>query len=185
MRLSHPRLSVLSILLLTGACVAPSQRPPAASHAPRPTHRPAPAPAPVQPATPAPTATEWQYRPVAPGIWTYRADDTATIARFGPTAADTRLSLRCDRATRRVTLSRAGSGQGPIVLRTSFGATSWPATSSPTPTPHVMAIRAASDTVLDQIAYSRGKFAVEAPGLDALIVPAWPEVARVVEDCRA
>ena len=183
MRLTHPRLSALTILLLTGACVGPSQRPPVASPSPRPVHRPAPPP--VQPATPAPTATEWQYRPVAPGTWTYRADGTATIAQFGPTAADTRLSLRCDRATRRVTLSRAGSSQGPIVLRTSFGATSWPATSSSIPTPQVVAVRAASDTVLDQIAYSRGKFAVEAPGLDALIVPAWPEVARVVEDCRA
>lgn len=183
MRLIHPRLIALTALLLTSACVAPSQRPPAASPSPRPVQRPTPAP--VQPATPAPTTTEWQYRPVAPGTWTYRTDGNATLAQFGPSIADTRLSLRCDKATRRVTLSRAGSSQGPIVLRTSFGATSWPATSSLAPTPHVAAMRAASDTVLDQIAYSRGKFAVEAPGLDALIVPAWPEIARVVEDCRA
>jgi len=38
--------------------------------------------------------------------------------------------------------------------------------------------------VLDQIAYSRGRFAIEIAGLEPLIVPAWPEVGRVIEDCR-
>jgi hypothetical protein len=28
------------------------------------------------------------------------------------------------------------------------------------------------------------RFAVEAQGAPALIIPAWPELARVVEDCR-
>jgi hypothetical protein len=46
-------------------------------------------------------------------------------------------------------------------------------------------VRAANDAVLDQIAYSRGRFAVEVQGLAPLIVPAWGEVGRVVEDCRA
>ena len=59
--------------------------------------------------------------------------------------------------------------------------TSWPATPGGTGT---LAVRAASDTVLDQIAYSRGRFAVEAQGLDTLILPAWAEVGRVIEDCR-
>lgn len=103
---------------------------------------------------------------------------------FGPSAADTRLTLRCDRASQRISLARAGAGQGAIIVRTSYGATSWPATRSAGAAPQTVAYRAASDTALDQIAYSRGKFAVEVAGQAPLIVPAWAEVARVIEDCR-
>jgi hypothetical protein len=38
--------------------------------------------------------------------------------------------------------------------------------------------------VLDAMAYSRGRFVVEVAGLTPSYLPAWPEVARVVEDCR-
>lgn len=51
--------------------------------------------------------------------------------------------------------------------------------------PELVAVRAANDVVLDQIAYSRGRFALEAAGLPMLILPPWAEVARVIEDCRA
>ena len=43
----------------------------------------------------------------------------------------------------------------------------------------------AADGLLDQIAFSRGRFLVAGGGLPTLVVPAWPEFARVVEDCRA
>jgi hypothetical protein len=43
---------------------------------------------------------------------------------------------------------------------------------------------AASDPLLDAIAFSRGRIAIEAPGTPLLIVPSWPEPARVIEDCR-
>ncbi len=51
--------------------------------------------------------------------------------------------------------------------------------------PALVAARAASDGVLDQMAYSRGKIGVEAQGAAPLGLPAWAEIARVVEDCRA
>jgi hypothetical protein len=34
------------------------------------------------------------------------------------------------------------------------------------------------------MAFSRGRFAIETAGLPTLYVPSWPEVSRVVEDCR-
>ena len=37
---------------------------------------------------------------------------------------------------------------------------------------------------LDAIAFSRGTFLVSIKGAADLVLPAWPEVARVVEDCR-
>jgi hypothetical protein len=40
------------------------------------------------------------------------------------------------------------------------------------------------DALLDSIAFSRGRFAVSASGTPALVLPAGPEIGRVVEDCR-
>ncbi|WP_420145991.1 hypothetical protein [Sphingobium sp.] len=175
----------LPSLALLASCVAPPQQRPVAA-APRPAPvpaRPAPTPTPIPTAQPAPVATEWQYRAATPGTWTYRAEAAGTVAVFGVGPASPLLTLRCDRAGRRVSLTRAGVAQNAIVVRTSYGASSWPATPSAGAV-QTVAVRAASDTVLDQIAYSRGKFAVEVAGQDALIVPAWAEVARVIEDCR-
>jgi len=40
------------------------------------------------------------------------------------------------------------------------------------------------DSLLDAIALSRGRFAVEAAALPTLYLPSWAEVSRVIEDCR-
>ena len=42
-----------------------------------------------------------------------------------------------------------------------------------------------NDPLLDSLAFSRGRLGVTVAGSPSLVVPAWPEVARVVEDCRA
>ena len=42
-----------------------------------------------------------------------------------------------------------------------------------------------NDVMLDRIAFSRGRFAVETSGLDSVAIPIWPEFTRVVEDCRS
>lgn len=39
------------------------------------------------------------------------------------------------------------------------------------------------DPLLDAIAFSRGRIAVGLPGTSAIVLPAWAEPARVVEDC--
>ncbi|MDX3901497.1 MAG: hypothetical protein QHC40_13450 [Sphingobium sp.] len=170
---------LIPIALLASCVAAPEQRP-----APPPASRPAPAPAPAPPPTPAPTPTEWQYRPVTPGDWRYRGDAGGSSAVFGMGASAPLLAIRCDRATRRVSFALAGAGSGPMLVRTTYGATNWPATATSAALPETVATRAAADVVLDQIAYSRGKFGVEVQGLAPLILPAWAEVARVVEDCR-
>jgi hypothetical protein len=40
------------------------------------------------------------------------------------------------------------------------------------------------DPLLDAIALSKGRFAIETDGLPNLILPTWAEVSRVIEDCR-
>lgn len=40
------------------------------------------------------------------------------------------------------------------------------------------------DPLLDAMAFSRGRFALETAGLPTLYLPSWPELSRVIEDCR-
>lgn len=139
--------------------------------------KPAPAPAPerappvrqapASPAAPPPEAAaeDWRDLPLAPGDWTY--DPGANEARYGD------LSLRCDSVRRQIVVTRAGA-PGPLRLRTTYGERILPAGGA----------LAAADPLLDEMAFSRGRFTVEAPGTATLILPAWPEPARVVEDCR-
>jgi len=42
----------------------------------------------------------------------------------------------------------------------------------------------ATDPLLDAMAISKGRFAVQTGGETTLYVPSWPEVTRVIEDCR-
>jgi len=42
----------------------------------------------------------------------------------------------------------------------------------------------ASDRLLDEMLFSRGRIGVTSPGLPSLAIPAWAEPARAVEDCR-
>lgn len=65
------------------------------------------------------------------------------------------------------------SGRRPLLSDPTLGGGSWLVVSLP-----------AGDPLLDAIAFSRGRFALEAAGLPTLYLPAWPELSRVVEDCR-
>jgi len=151
------------LALLAGCAAADRDAPPAP--APR-VHMPAPRPAPLPPAPPAAPAT-WLDAPLSTGDWTYKVEDSGSAAVFGGSA----LVIRCDPGRREVALILEGA-TGPLTVETTYGRTSF---AGPL---------AASDPRLDQIAFSRGRFGVEAAGAPRLVVPAWAEPARVVEDCR-
>jgi hypothetical protein len=42
----------------------------------------------------------------------------------------------------------------------------------------------AYDPLLDAIVSSRGRVGFSTSGLEALVVPPWADIARVIEDCR-
>jgi hypothetical protein len=155
--------------------------------------RPAPAPPPPPPAAPAlpaaPPQQDWRDVPLTPGTWTWRGGaGQGSIAQFGLAGQGAQFALRCDLATRAMIFSRGGgvaAAASSMAFTTSFGLFSLPASYGGGQPPAIVATASARDPHLDQIAFSRGRFLVDVAGQPRLVLPAWPEVARVIEDCRA
>lgn len=173
----------LALTFSVAACI-----PPAPDSAPKPTPaataapRPAPAPTPSQAAT----YSSWMDVPKSPGDWSYGAGAAGGIAQFGEGASEPRITLRCMPAARQVVLIRHGSGANPptaLTIRTE-GATRTLTATAASDRASVSVALAANDPLLDAMALTKGRFAVEAQGLPTLYVPAWAEVTRVIEDCR-
>ena len=135
--------------------------------------------------TPPPAAVEWPDLPLSLGAWSYRDDPAASLASFGSAGTQPSFAVRCEKSGRQIVLIRNGITTGNMMtIRTSFGARNFPI-SVDTGAPNQLFTRVgANDAFLDSIAFSRGRFSVEVPGAPMLIIPAWPEAARVVEDCR-
>lgn len=109
-------------------------------------------------------------------------EGSRSVARFGNDA----LILSCNREAAAVTLIRSGAGEGqvPMTIQTSTSSRTDSATTEPGPPPMIALTLQARDSLLDAMAFSRGRFAVETAGLPTLYVPSWPEISRVIEDCR-
>ena len=107
--------------------------------------------------------------PLAPGQWSYVATVTGSEARY-----DGYLTIRCDRATRTVTIMRPGIAPSVLSVLTSSTTRNLP----------VGGRLLANDPLLDAIAFSRGRFLVSGGGA-TLAIPSWPEAARSIEDCRS
>ena len=107
--------------------------------------------------------------PLTQGEWSYSATALGSEARFG-----TLLSLRCDRATRTVIISRPGAAAAALSIATDAMSKALPPTGR----------LSAYDPLFDAIAFSRGRFLVWGGMGPTLAVPSWPEAARSIEDCR-
>jgi len=106
--------------------------------------------------------------PLSPGQWSYSASATGSEARFGAM-----FSIRCNRAARLVTLRRTDVAASALTIGTDLSLRTLPADG----------VTATTDRVLDAIAFSRGRFIVDGGG-SRLVLPASPEAARSIEDCR-
>ena len=175
----RPTLILVSILALTFAASCSERR---VEPSPAPTPSPLPLPAPPPPPPPPRPAANWLDAPITPGDWRWSMEAGQSVARF----AGGLLELRCDRAAATVTLLRSGmaEGQVPMSVQTSSTSRSLSGTPIAGPPPMIAASFSARDNLLDAMAFSRGRFAVDVAGLQPLYVPSWPEVSRVVEDCR-
>lgn len=173
---AFPALVLLATLgTLTASCSERIIPPPA------PTPKPSPAPPPPPPQR---EVLDWRDAPITPGDWTWASDGGQSVARFAGGA----LELRCERDGGTVTIRRAGTiaaANAPMTIATSSATRTVDAQSQAASPAGVRASIPARDSLLDAVAFSRGRFAVDVAGLPPLYVPSWPEVSRVIEDCRA
>ncbi|MBA4355999.1 MAG: hypothetical protein C0409_15045, partial [Novosphingobium sp.] len=107
------------------------------------------------------------------------------VARYGAGTA-TLFALACNRGAATITMIRSGTSA--VSLPMSIATTSEIRALSAEPAPQgqaqLVVTVSAQDALLDGMAFSRGRFAVEVNGLPTLYLPAWAEVGRVIEDCR-
>jgi hypothetical protein len=138
---------------------------------------------------PAPTTTpaappDFTYAIPIVGSWTITTAPDGSAATFVNASAMPQLTIRCSRATRRVSIAKPGSVAVPFLyVWTSTMSRSVPASFDPATARQTIQVPA-YDPLLDALAFSRGRIAVYIADKPALVVPAWPEVARVIEDCR-
>ncbi len=131
---------------------------------------------------PPPRTADWRDMPITPGNWRWQMEGSRSVARFGNDV----LVLSCNREAGAVTLIRPGLAQGsvPLTILASSGNRTVTAQAVAGPPPVIALTLPARDSLLDAMAFSRGRFAIETAGLPTLYVPSWPEVSRVIEDCR-
>jgi hypothetical protein len=118
------------------------------------------------------------------GNWSYRPISGGSEANFVDSGGHMRLTLRCNRMNRVVSFIRTGmtAAATSLVITTTYGARSLGANFAGG---NLISAVAANDPLLDDIAFTRGKWAVANAGIGALVVPSWAEASRVFEDCRS
>lgn len=173
------RIALGGLLVMLGASCSERKAMPPRVVTPAPA-----APRPLPPPLPPPPspAADWRDAPITPGTWRWAMEGGRSVARFGGEM----LVLSCNRDAAAVTLMRPATAAGPVPVTILTSALNRTASASPEPgpPPTIALTLPARDSLLDAMAFSRGRFAVETAGLPALYLPSWPEVTRVVEDCR-
>jgi len=166
---------VSTLIVLVASCSGQMIPAPAPTPSPTPSHTPPPPPPPAR------QIANWRDAPITPGTWRWRMEGARSVARFAGDA----LVLSCNREAGTITLIRPGAADGavPMTIQTSTLNRTLSATPEPGPPPVIALTMSARDGLLDAMAFSRGRFAVEVAGLPTLYVPSWTEVSRVIEDC--
>lgn len=133
-----------------------------------------------------PVYDNWLDAPQTPGDWSYSSGGRSSVARFSQAGAD-KFVLFCDLGTRKVGLVRVPDvpGSAPRVMGVRTETTMRLLQASPIGGAGQLQVDlAATDPILDAMALSRGRFAIEMQGEQTLYLPSWAEVTRVIEDCR-
>jgi hypothetical protein len=128
---------------------------------------------------------DFSYSPVSRGSWTYREITGGSEASFVDGTSTTRMIVACGKVTRLVTISRTSTAPAANLTFWTSSASRNLAARFDQPSGRVIVQLGGSDPLLDALVFSRGRFATMMPGTPALVLPAEPEVAHVVEDCRA
>ena len=131
-----------------------------------------------------PVQSNLKYAATIAGDWTYSATADGSEATFVNASSQPQLTMRCTRSDRRITIFKNAPSASPTLwVWTSSQSKSLPATFDAA-SGRVSAALGAYDPFLDAIAASRGRIGFSTSGLEALVLPPWADVGRVIEDCR-
>ncbi len=122
---------------------------------------------------------------LTPGAWRYNQHEGGTSAYFIATTGAGGFVMTCNAQSRRVELWREGKSRARMMtIRTETASQTLPVMPVEDTLPYHAAEVGPGDPMLDAMALSKGRFAVEVEGEAPLIMPSWAEVSRVIEDCR-
>ena len=121
--------------------------------------------------------------PIA-GNWSYAPAVDGSEAVFSNASGNPQLWVHCTRPTRRVTISRAATTAAQALNVWTSSQTKEMVASFNPATGRLTSDFGNYDPLLDAIVSSRGRVGFSYGAQPPLIVPAWAEIARVVEDCR-
>jgi hypothetical protein len=178
----------VTLTLLLAACVPPPTTTPAPAPAPAPAPSPSAAPAsPLTVVIAPPLSDNWVNMPRTEGDWAYRQEAGRSGALFSSPAGEPLMAVGCNATTRQMTLIRFGRDlpQRPLRMevRTETASQSADVTRASNGSSAGWTLQA-TDPLLDAIAFSKGHFAVGLTGAYPLYPPSYPEITRVIEDCR-
>jgi hypothetical protein len=191
MKASHTALA-RSLLLSSALCVAACVPAPDSTPAPSPTPTtqaspPAPAPSAAPPPAPASAIKfeDWIDEPQTPGEWVFDDEPAEAIAIYRDDAWTPLFFMRCEKATKSIELARTSTSTTPLVMQIRTEKMDRALETRPVESPPLtVATLRPGDRLLDAMALTRGRFAVETSGMPALYLPPWAEVTRVIEACR-
>jgi len=177
----------LTLTFAIAGCVPQAEAPaptppPVVTPAPTPTPTPPPAPPVVQ----EPVYDNYLDAPQTPGTWVYVNELSETLAVFGTGPGEGRFLLRC--AGGKVGLARVTDTPAtqPRAMSVSTETVTRQLLASPVPRrERIVAVELdPRDSLLDAMAITKGRIAVQVEGEGTLYMPAWVEISRVIEDCR-
>ena len=185
------RLAFAFAFVVLGSCAAPAPPPPlppgVATLPPPPPLNPVVTPSPTPAPSLEPIIGSWMNAPQSPGDWFYVSRPPFSFAAFGASETDFGFVMRCDRANGVVALGRVSEAQDERAMRVLTETSNRQLTGEPRQGSIETLIATdlrASDSLLDAMAISKGRIAVEVAGEETLYMPSWPEITRVIEDCR-
>jgi hypothetical protein len=124
--------------------------------------------------------------PATVGSWSYQNRGGLTLAVFVSPGRGSLFAIQCRPPSREVWLVMDGQSVTSPTMQVRTETTSRAINAQLTvgELSNVTAALPGNDPLLDAMALSKGRFAVETEGLPPLYLPSWAEVTRVIEDCR-
>ena len=177
----------LALSFTIAACVPAPDSTPAPEQVATATPTPTPS---ATPLPPPPVEANWIDRPQTAGNWRFSGNQAAFVERDsqgGQAPPSTPLFImECNGNAVRLSTQLPRQGARAMIIRTETASRTLPlspGSGSAQPTFAFTDLQS-RDPLLDAMALTRGRFAVEVQGARSLYLPAWAEVTRVIEDCR-